>query len=419
MDMDDRPQELNARPPGGGKLAENITHFARVLRGAGLPVGPGQVLDAIEAAQMGCLKSKTDFHAALHAVFVKRHEHDSLFEEAFQIFWRKPKMLEQLIQLLFPEISRHASGEKKKPGHRRLAESLFDPNHPLKAERREKPGELEVEASYTFSSQETLRKKDFEQMTIEEQIKAKRAIAVLRAHRVSVKTRRYKAVRHSGRIDPRRSLKASIAAAGELIQLKYKRRRLREPPLVVLCDISGSMSNYSRMFLHFLHALMSDRDRVHVFVFGTRLTNITRELQRRDVDEAMQKVAGAVQDWSGGTRIGGSLQTFNYRWARRVLTQGAHVVMMTDGLDRDHIEVLEQEMARLGRSARKIMWLNPLLRFSGFEPRARGIQTIMPYANEFRPVHNLESLEAVAAALFAPSRRQHAGSQWQPAMTAA
>lgn len=417
--MDDRPLEPKARPPGGGKLAENITHFARVLRGAGLPVGPGQVLDAIEAAQMGCLRNKTDFHAALHAVFVKRHEHDPLFEEAFQIFWRKPKMLEQLIQLLFPEISRPAVDEKKKPGHRRLAESLFDPNHPPKAERRENPGELEVEASYTFSNQETLRKKDFEQMTVEEQIKAKRAIAVLRAHRVSVKTRRYGAVRHGERIDLRRSLKASIAAAGELIQLKYKRRRLREPPLVILCDISGSMSNYSRMFLHFLHALMSDRDRVHVFVFGTRLTNITRELKRRDVDEAMQKVASAVQDWSGGTRIGESLRAFNYRWARRVLTQGAHVIMMTDGLDRDHIAILEQEMAKLGRSTRRIVWLNPLLRYSGFEPRAKGIQAIMPHVDEFRPVHNLESLEAIAAALFAPSRRGKAAGEWQRAMTAA
>src|SRR5687768_4045214 len=161
MDMDDRPLEPKDRPPGGGKLAENITHFARVLRGAGLPVGPGQVLDAIEAAQTGCLRNKTDFHAALHSVFVKRHEHDPLFEEAFQIFWRKPKMLEQLIQLLFPEISRPAGEERKKAGHRRLAESLFDADRPLASERRETPGELEIEASYTFSSQETLRKKDF------------------------------------------------------------------------------------------------------------------------------------------------------------------------------------------------------------------------------------------------------------------
>ena len=415
--MDDRPQGLP--PAGGGKLAENIMHFARVLRGAGLPIGSGQVLDAIEASQTGCLNNKIDFHAALHSVFVKRHEHDALFEEAFQIFWRKPKMLEQLIQLLFPEISRPAADEKKKAGHRRLAESLFDSNHPLTAERRENPGELDIEASYTFSSQETLRKKDFEQMTVEEQVKAKRAIAALRAHRVSVKTRRYRAVRHGERIDLRRSLKATVSAAGELLELKYKHRKLRQPPLVVLCDISGSMSNYSRMFLHFLHALLNDRDRVHVFVFGTRLTNITRELRRRDVDEAMQKVSGAVQDWSGGTRIGESLRTFNYLWARRVLAQGAHVLLMSDGLDRDHIETLEREMARLRLSARWIIWLNPLLRYAGFEPRAQGIQAIMPHVDEFRPLHNLESLEAIAAALSAPVRVGHEAHRWQRGIKAA
>jgi uncharacterized protein with von Willebrand factor type A (vWA) domain len=419
MDMDDRPQGLGPRRPGSGKLAENIMHFARVLRGAGLPVGTGQVLDAIEAAQTGCLDSKADFHAALHSVFVKRHEHDVLFEEAFQIFWRKPKMLEQLIQLLFPEISRPAGEEKKKAGHRRLAESLFDQNRKVTAERRENPGELEVEASFTFSSEETLRKKDFEQMTVEEQVKAKRAIAALRAHRVSVKTRRYEALHHGERIDLRRSLKASVAAASELLELKYKRRKLRQPPLVILCDISGSMSNYSRMFLHFLHALLNDRDGVYVFVFGTRLTNITRELKRRDVDEAMQKVSGAVLDWSGGTRIGESLRVFNYRWARRVLTQGAHVMLMSDGLDRDHIEVLEQEIARLRRSARRIIWLNPLLRYSGFEPRAKGIQAIIRHVDDFRPVHNLERLEAIAAALSSPASAGHEPRRWQNAPTAA
>ena len=417
--MDDRPQGLPPQPPGGGKLAENIMHFARVLRGAGLPVGSGQVLDGIEAAQTGCLRNKTDFHAALHSVFVKRHEHDALFDEAFQIFWRKPKMLEQLIQLLFPEISRPAPNEKKKAGHRRLAQSLFDENRPLTAERRERPGELEVEASFTFSSEETLRKRDFEQMTVEEQVKAKRAIAALRAHRVAVKTRRFEPVRHGERIDLRRSLKSTVAA-GELLELKYKRRKLRQPPLVVLCDISGSMSNYSRMFLHFLHALLNDRDRVHVFVFGTRLTNITRELKRRDVDEAMEKVSGVVQDWSGGTRIGESLRVFNYRWARRVLTQGAHVMLMSDGLDRDHIETLQQEMARLRRTARRIVWLNPLLRYAGFEPRAKGIQAIIPHVDEFRPVHNLESLEAIATALSAPLRNGHAWrSPWHRAIKAA
>jgi len=281
-------------PDTGGKLAENIMHFARVLRGAGLPVGPGQVLDALTAAEAGCLRSKDDFHAALHAVFVKRHEHDAIFDHAFEIFWRKPKMVEQLIQLMFPQISRPAKEKQKPAGYRRLAQAMFDENVPTHGMREEPPGELELEAGYSFSSQETLRRKDFEQMTVEEQVRAKRAIAALQADRLKVKTRRFAGVRHGERIDFRRTLKCSVKSGGKLIDLQFKRRRLREPPLVVLCDISGSMSNYSRMFLHFVHALLNDRDRVHVFVFGTRLTNITRELKRKDVDEGFRRGPGLV-----------------------------------------------------------------------------------------------------------------------------
>lgn len=416
--MEATSKRLISKPHPGGKLAENIMHFARVLRGAGLPLGPGQVLDAIEAVQTGCLKNRDDFYAALHAVFVKRHEHDPLFREAFHIFWRRPRMLEQLIQLLFPQISRSAGDEKKTSGHRRLSQALFDQTSPMHAQRQESPGELEVDASYTFSSREILQKKDFEQMTVEEQVAAKRAIGELRSHRVQVRTRRFHSVRHGERIDMRRTLKALLASSGEPIELRFKQRRLREPPLVVLCDISGSMSNYSRMFLHFVHALINDRERVHVFVFGTRLTNITRELKRSDVDDAMLRVSRAVQDWSGGTRIGESLKLFNFRWARRVLTQGAHLMLMSDGLDRDDIATLREEMARLRRSARKIIWLNPLLRFQGFEPRARGVQAILPNVDEFRPVHNLESLGAIASALSGKSQDKNISSWHEMARTA-
>ncbi len=180
----------------------------------------------------------------------------------------------------------------------------------------------------------------------------------------------------------------------------------------MLCDISGSMSNYSRMFLHFLHALTNDRSRVHVFVFGTRLTNITRELKRRDVDEALAKVSGKVKDWSGGTRIGNAIREFNYRWGRRVLAQGAHVLLMSDGLDRGDTRALELEMARLKRTARRIVWLSPLLRFAGFEARAQGVRAILPHVNEFRPVHSLESLENLARSLAYSSRTQHDARRW-------
>jgi len=394
-----------------GKLAANIMHFARVLREAGLPVGPGHVLDALDAASAGTLRSREDFYWTLHAVFVKRRDQKELFDQAFHVFWKKPKMLEQLMQLLFHQITRPADDRTKKAGFRRLAEAMFDQSE-TQSRREEKPDALELDATFTSSPDEVLRAKDFEQMTLVEQAEARRAIAAMRIHRSEVPTRRFRSSPHGDRIDLRRTLKGSLRAGGHVIALERRERRWREPPLVVLCDISGSCSNYSRMFLHFLHALMNDRERVQVFLFGTRLTNVTRELARSDVDEAMKKVAGAVKDWSGGTRIGAALHDFNYHWARRVLTQGAHVLLMTDGLDRDDTGLLGAEMTRLALSARRIIWLNPLLRYQGFEPRAAGIRAIMPHVDEFRPVHSLDSLGGLARALAGPKSEAHDPAHW-------
>ncbi len=408
--MEQPPAMLSGGAPSG-RLAFNIMHFARVLREAGLPVGPGHVIDALDAAMMGTLRSREDFYWTLHAVFVKRREQKEIFDQAFHVFWKKPKMLEQLMQLMFQQITRPADEKAKKAGFRRLAEAMFDKVE-AQSRREEKPGSLEFDATFSHSALEVLRAKDFEQMTVTEQAQARQAIARLRIHRLEIPTRRYRPFHSGARIDLRRTLKGSLRAGGHLIDLARRERQWREPPLVVLCDISGSCSNYSRMFLHFLHGLMNDRERVSVFLFGTRLTNITRELKRRDVDEAMMKVASAVKDWSGGTRIGSALKEFNYKWTRRVLTQGAHVLLMTDGLDREDVSVLETEMARLNRSARRIIWLNPLLRYQGFEARAAGIRAMMPYIDEFRPVHSLDSLADLAAALAAPKRAEHDPRTW-------
>jgi uncharacterized protein with von Willebrand factor type A (vWA) domain len=394
-----------------GRLALNIMHFARVLREAGLPVGPGHVIDALDAAQVGSLRSREDFYWTLHAVFVKRREHKEIFDQAFHVFWKKPKMLEQLMQLMFQQITRPADEKAKKAGFRRLAEAMFDKVE-SQSRREEQPGSLDFDATFSHSAMEVLRQKDFEQMTVAEQAQARQAIARLNVHRLEIPTRRFRPSHAGERIDLRRTLKGSLRAGGHLIDLARREQQWREPPLVVLCDISGSCSNYSRMFLHFLHGLMNDRERVSVFLFGTRLTNISRELKRRDVDEAMARVSSAVKDWSGGTRIGGALKEFNYKWARRVLTQGAHVLLMTDGLDREDVTLLNVEMARLRRSARRIVWLNPLLRYQGFEARAAGIRAMMPYIDEFRPVHSLESLADLAAALAAPRRAEHDPKQW-------
>lgn len=399
------------RPPLSGKLAENIMHFARVLREAGIPVGPGAVLDALDAAQCGSLRTRDDFYWTLHAVFVKRRDQRELFDQAFHVFWKKPKMLEQLMQLFLHQIARDLGDKAKQAGFRRLAEAMFD-KHEAQSQQRQRKDDIEVDASFTASAEEVLRAKDFDQMTVAEQALAKQAIARLRLHRTEEKTRRFERALKGTAIDMRRTLKGSLRAGGHFIDLERRQRQWREPPLVVLCDISGSCSNYSRMFLHFLHALTNDRDRVSVFLFGTRLTNITRELKRRDIDEAMAKVSGAVKDWSGGTRIGTSLKEFNFKWARRVLTQGAHILIMTDGLDREDTGLLEQEMQRLRRQTKRIVWLNPLLRYDGFKALAGGIRAMMPHVDEFRPVHSLDSLSDVAAALAGPPSPAHDPRKW-------
>ncbi|MDE2446698.1 MAG: VWA domain-containing protein [Alphaproteobacteria bacterium] len=381
-----------------GKLAENIMHFARVLREAGLPIGSGAVLDAIDAAQSGVLRERLDFYWMLNAVFVKKREHLEIFEQAFHVFWKKPKMLEQLMQLMYVQIARKGDDEKKGAGYRRLAESMFDKglqkNVPA-----QKMDVLEIDATFTASADEVLRAKDFEQMSVAEQAQARIAIAKLHMNRIEIKTRRFRSHASGRMVDMRRSMRQSLHGGGDGIRLAHKAPHFREPPLVVLCDISGSCSNYSRMFLHFLHALTTERARVSVFLFGTRLTNVTRDLNRRDVDDAIARVSGAVKDWNGGTRIGSTLREFNFKWARRVLGQQAHVLLMTDGLERDNTEVLGAEMQRLRRSARRIVWLNPLLRFDKFEARATGVRVIMPFVDEFRPVHSLNSLEDLAASL--------------------
>jgi uncharacterized protein with von Willebrand factor type A (vWA) domain len=380
-----------------GKLAANIMHFARVLRGAGLPVGPASVIDALDAALSGSLRTRDEFYWTLHAILVKRREHKEIFDQAFHVFWKKPKMLEQLMQLMFQQITRAAVDKPKDPGFRRLAEAMFDQN--TAQSRREKPEALELDATFTASADDILRAKDFEQMTLAEQIQAKEAIARLRLQRREFRTRRFQPDFAGDRIDMRRTLRQSLRSGGHMIDLARRAPKIRQRPLVVLCDISGSCSSYSRMFLHFLHGLVNDRTDVTVFLFGTRLTNITRELQHLDVDESIAKVSAAVKDWSGGTRIGATLKEFNYKWARRVLTQGADVLLMTDGLERDDIAQLTKEMQRLRRSAKKIVWLNPLLRFDRFEAKASGIRAMMPYVDEFRPVHSLNSLSDLAEAL--------------------
>jgi uncharacterized protein with von Willebrand factor type A (vWA) domain len=377
-----------------GRLAENILYFARALRAAGIPVGPGAVLDCLEALGAAQVGDRVDFYWTLHAVFVKRHEHSILFDQAFRIFFRRRGFIEKLIASMLPETLA-AAPKPPVPGAQRVQEALFSA---LDA-REEDKQDVEIDASLTVSDREVLQKKDFAQMTAAEIAAAKAAIARLALPLDMLRTRRLGPSRRGHRIDIRRTLRASMKAGGAVIDLKYLGPRERQPPIVALLDISGSMSQYSRLFLHFLHALTDERKAVTTFLFGTRLTNVTRAIRARDPDEALAACSTHVADWSGGTRIAASLRAFNKQWARRVLGQGAVVLMITDGLERDGDDTLGFEMDRLHRSCRRLIWLNPLLRFAGFEARAKGVRAMLPHVDELRPIHNLESMSELVRAL--------------------
>jgi uncharacterized protein with von Willebrand factor type A (vWA) domain len=381
-------------PDADGKLAQNILYFARALRAAGIPIGSGAVLDALAAVDAAGIGTREDFYWTLHAVFVKRHEHSLLFDQAFRLFFRKRAFLEKLLASLLPRTQAPAA-DAPKPGAQRVEEALLSSLRQFEHEVQE----IEADARLTVSDRERLQKKDFAQMSVAEIAAAREAIKQLVLSLDEVRTRRLKPDRRGRLIDMRRTLRASLKAGGAVIDLKYLGARRKPPPVVALIDISGSMSQYTRLFLHFLHAVTDARKRVSTFLFGTRLTNVTRALKQKDPDEALAACAASVADWSGGTRIAASLQAFNKLWARRVLTQGAIVLLITDGLERDPDDRLAFEIDRLHRSCRRLIWLNPLLRFSGFEARARGIRTMLPHVDELRPIHNLESMAELVRAL--------------------
>lgn len=403
-------------PPDGedsGRLVDNIMFFGRVLRAAGLPVGPGKVIDAVQAVKLVGITDREIFYWTLHAVFVNRRDQREVFDQAFHIFWRNPRLLERMMQMVLPSFRVGDQEDKAPQANRRVSEALSQPNGTGDG-RNEQEGkqEIQLDAAMTYSGAEVLQSMDFEKMSAEEVEQARNAISRMRLPVMEVPTRRFTPSPHGRRVDLRATLRNSLRSGGDSIPIRLKQPRRRPPPLVALCDISGSMSRYSRMLLHFMHTVTNDRSRVHTFLFGTRLTNVTRYLRYRDVDEALDKASAAVDDWSGGTRIGQCLHEFNQDWSRRVLSQGAIVLLISDGLDRDAGVGLAEEIDRLHRSCRRLIWLNPLLRFDGFAPKSMGVRAILPHVDEFRPVHSLNSLRQLAEVLGANAASR--GAQMAP-----
>ena len=400
--------EVAPTRPDGGYLAANLMHFGRMLRRAGIPVGPGQVIDAQAALLHIDLTAKADVRAALRAIMATRREQHEVFDAAFAMFWRNPdRNIAEAAMAALDGMRKQPEPQKPKAGSRRAAEAMAprerkEPEPPPP----EKPEQFD--AAMIVSAEERLRKMDFEAMSEEEARAARTAIARLRLPFDEVPTRRFRPDPMGPRADLRATLRQSLREGGDLVEIARRRRRTRTPPLVALADISGSMARYASVLLAFLHAVANDRSRVHVFLFGTRLTNVTRALKHRDAEVAFQMVSNLVPDWSGGTRIGETLHRFNRDWSRRVLGQGATVLLITDGLDRDGGAGLAEEAERLRKSCRRLVWLNPLLRWDGFEPKAAGIRAILPHVDDFRPVHNIDSLKALVHALSGPAPQRSA-----------
>ncbi|MBW8845594.1 MAG: VWA domain-containing protein [Burkholderiales bacterium] len=393
-------------PAEGHHLAENLVHFGRVLRTAGLPVSTDRLLLAAQALQAGGLASRADFKATLATCLVDRPEHRPLFEQTFHVFWRDPDLLGRIMALLLPQAQGRAATPPP-PENRRLGEALFPAPAKPQPPRTE---QLDIDARLDLSDRERLQQRDFDTMTAAEWAAARRVLAGLQPRLAQRLTRRHEAAPR-GRIDWRATLRAE--ARRELAAPPRERPRRSPAPLVLLADISGSMGRYSRVLLHLAQGLLNpgpglrERPVVEAFVFGTRLTRITRQLKARDPDAALAAVSAAVPDWAGGTRISASLHAFNRDWARR-MPAGATVLLVTDGLERGADDdpgcaCLAFEAERLRLSCRELIWLNPLLRYTAFQPRAAGVQALLPEVSRHLPVHDLDSVERLLASL-APGR---------------
>jgi len=399
------PLELPENP----RLAHNIAHFARALRKAGLRAGPGRVIDAVRAVQAAGFTSRDDFFHTLRACFVSRPEERAVFAQVFRLYWRDPRYMEHMMAMMLPAIRGVQEDRPAAVAEKRAAEALLDGAH-REAPTPEggEPGEsvAEIDASLTMSAEERLRTLDFEQMSTDEAALARRMLSRLSLPVRPLASRRGRPSATGHRVDARRTLRDALRRGGEMRRIHLREPRPRWPNLVVLCDISGSMSQYSRMVLHFLHTVANHKGagwaRVHAFTFGTRLTNITRHLATRDVDAALAAAGRQAQDWEGGTRIGDCLHAFNRDWSRRVMGQGAVVLLITDGLDRGAPERLAHEIERLHLSSRRLIWINPLLRWEEFAPRAGGIRLMLPHVDSFRAGHSIATLEALAEAISRP-----------------
>ncbi|MDQ7025141.1 MAG: VWA domain-containing protein [Anaerolineae bacterium] len=374
----------------GGQLLHNLLLFGRVCRALGMNVTPNRMMEVARALEHIELGNKIDFYHTLRTFMVTHPKEFDYYDEAFDIFWRRPT--DEWTTLDLRPFESERLQKKKK---------FVPPSNSSPSDDDTQPQDVDpmlTAVVATYSQQESLRYRDFAEMTVQELEMAKRIMERLPESLGTRKTRRYK--RGKGRqIDLRRTLRESMRRGGDVLHLPTRTPNEKPRPVVLICDISGSMERYTRVLLHFLHTMAVGMTQVESFVFSTQLTRITRQIRQKSVDEALAEVGRTVKQWGGGTNTGESLHSFNYDWSRRVLGRGAIVMMITDGWDRGDRELLEHEVARLGRSCERLIWLNPLLDSPDYEPLTRGAQAILPYIDDFLPIRNLANLEAIIKAL--------------------
>ena len=382
-----------------GQFLHNLLLFGRVLRKLGLDITPGRMMDLVNALDHIEIGRKSDFYYSARALLVHDREDLPLFDQAFELFWRKPSESW--------DVEWQGLTQRRRRTRPIVTPPPLDSATPATNDSASAPSQemTVIEVTRTYSDRELLRQKNFAEMSAEEAEAVKRMMSHLLWNVSERRTRRKRAGKGHV-IDLRRTLRHSLRTEGELLRWSYREPKLKPRPLVIIADISGSMERYTRLLLHFIYSMKSAlRQPVEAFVFSTRLTRITRPLQVRDLDLALKQVGLLVHDWAGGTRIGESLQTFNFDWGRRVLGRGAVVLIISDGWDRGDVELLKREMARLKRNCHRLIWLNPLLGAPDYEPLTRGIQAALPHIHDFLPVHNLASLEDLAIRLSGLDRR--------------
>jgi uncharacterized protein with von Willebrand factor type A (vWA) domain len=410
----------------GPVLLVQVVRFTRLLRYMGMKVSPGHMLDFLSAAEYVGWDRRDDVKAAGRTTLISRHEDIPLYDEAFDAFWRAVDhsegheglvMADDELQQQQPRRrlmdAQHRDEEaKEREGEDRRSNKGRDPSRKeVTSATESEQSQSEMDVVRTYSSSELLQSKDFETFTADELAEARRVMQLMRLQVGQRKSRRLKPARNGNRIDMRRLIRSNMRYGGELMELTFRETKMKKRPLVLICDISGSMERYTRLLLQFVHTLENSLDKVEAFVFGTRLTRVTRLLRRKDIDDALDDVAKVVQDWGGGTRIGESLHAFNYEWSRRVLNQGAIVIVISDGWDRGEPELLRDAMAHLQRNCFRLIWLNPLLGTTGYQPLTRGMQAALPYCDDFLPANNLASLQALAKLLVEVQGRRPSRSQ--------